>query len=50
MNVETFPQSFNVYDSLGKAYMINGDTEKAIKNYKKSLELNLKNDNAQEIL
>jgi hypothetical protein len=25
LNVETYPQSANVYDSLGEAYMINGD-------------------------
>lgn len=50
LNVEAYPDSWNVYDSLGEAYMNKGDTELAIKNYKKSLELNPKNDNAKEIL
>ena len=43
LNVEAFPQSSNVYDSLGEAYMINGDKELAIKNYEKSVELNPQN-------
>lgn len=39
-NVKAFPKAFNPYDSLGEAYMKNGDNEKAIANYKKSVELN----------
>jgi tetratricopeptide (TPR) repeat protein len=50
VNVEEFPDSFNVYDSLGEAYMINGDTKLAIKNYQKSLKLNPANDNAKQML
>ena len=50
INVEMFPQSFNVYDSLGEAYMANGQKELAIANYKKSLELNPNNQNAVEML
>ncbi|NLP10779.1 amidohydrolase family protein [bacterium] len=50
LNVEAYPQSSNVYDSLGEAYMINGDKELAINNYEKSLELNPKNSNAVEML
>ncbi len=50
LNVENHPQSFNVYDSLGEAYMVRGDTEYAIKNYEKSLELNSENSNAVEML
>jgi tetratricopeptide (TPR) repeat protein len=50
LNVEVYPQSYNVYDSLAEAYMINGDKELAIKNYEKSLELNPKNTNAVEML
>jgi len=49
-NVELYPESSNVYDSLGEAYMKNGDKELAIENYKKSLELNPKNENAKEML
>src|SRR5262245_6205096 len=49
-NVEMYPQSSNVYDSLGEAYMANGEQELAIANYKKSLELNSQNKNAVEKL
>lgn len=49
-NVEVFPESWNVYDSYAEALMKNGDKEKAILNYNKSLELNPDNDNAKEIL
>lgn len=50
LNVEDYPQSFNVYDSLGEAYMVNGDKELAIKNYQKSTELNPDNSNGVEML
>ncbi len=50
LNVELFPGSFNVYDSLGEAYMKSGDNKNAIKNYQKSLELNPENNNAKEML
>ena len=42
LNVEMFPQAFNTYDSLGEAYAEAGEKELAIKNYKRSLELNPK--------
>jgi len=45
-NVEMFPESSNLYDSLGEGYMERGDTELAITNYEKSLELNPQNQNA----
>ncbi|MBS1790378.1 MAG: serine hydrolase [Acidobacteria bacterium] len=45
-NVEDYPQSSNVYDSLGEAYANDGQTELAIKNYQRSLELDPKNENA----
>ncbi len=38
LNVEAFPASANTYDSLGEAYMLNGDIDTAIKNYKLALE------------
>jgi len=50
VNVELYPQSANVYDSLGEAYLANGEKEHAITNYKKSLELNPRNKNAVEML
>jgi CubicO group peptidase (beta-lactamase class C family)/predicted transcriptional regulator YdeE len=45
-NVEEYPKSSNVYDSLGEAYMKVGQKDQAIQNYEKSLELNPKNENA----
>jgi CubicO group peptidase (beta-lactamase class C family) len=50
LNVEMFPKGFNAYDSLGEAYMENGDKQLAIQNYKKSIELNPKNTAAVEKL
>jgi tetratricopeptide (TPR) repeat protein len=50
LNVEAYPRSANAYDSLGEAYMVNGDKELAVQNYKKSLELNPNNANATEAL
>ena len=44
-NVELHSGSWNVYDSLAEAYMTNGDKELAVQNYRKSVELNPKNEN-----
>ena len=49
-NVADYPSSFNAYDSLGEAYMNDGQKELAIKNYKKSLELNPQKTNAVTML
>ncbi len=46
LNVEAYPQSANVYDSLAEAYMDNGNKPLAIVNYQKSVQLNSKNRNA----
>ena len=46
--VEQFPESSNPYDSLGEGYMVNGDTTRAIANYKRSLALNPDNFNAED--
>lgn len=50
LNVEAYPQSGNVYDSLAEAYMDNGDKELAIGNYQKSLQLDPSNGNAVQML
>ncbi len=50
LNVENYPNDWNVYDSLGEAYMTNGDTELAIENYERSVELNPQNRNGTEVL
>jgi len=50
VNVKCFPNIGNTYDSLAEAYMKTGDKENAIINYKKALELDPKNKNAEEML
>jgi hypothetical protein len=45
INAAEYPGSFNVYDSLGEAYMHDGDNENAKINYKRSLEINPQNEN-----
>jgi tetratricopeptide (TPR) repeat protein len=49
-NIEIFPDSYNVYDSIGEAYFDNHEYNLAIQNYKKSLEVNPKNKNAENML
>ncbi len=49
-NVDCFPGSYNEYDGLAEAYMVNGDRELAIENYRRSLELNPANQNAVDTL
>lgn len=50
INTEMYPQSSNVYDSLGEAYLKAGNKDLAILNYKKSLELDPKNTQAIQVL
>ena len=50
LNVEAHPQSANTYDSLGEAYMGDGEKDLAIKSYEKSLQLDPGNSNATEKL
>ena len=50
INVEAFPDAYNVYDSYGEALLTQGDREEAIENYMKSVELNPGNGNGVEIL
>ncbi|MDX1760891.1 MAG: serine hydrolase, partial [Christiangramia sp.] len=49
-NVEAFPESGNVYDSLGEAYLKAGNNELALENYKRSVELDPANSNALQII
>ncbi|MGS2739015.1 amidohydrolase family protein [Sinomicrobium sp. M5D2P17] len=49
-NAELYPEYWNVYDSLGEAYLAAGNEEMAILNYKKSVELNPENNNAIAVL
>jgi len=50
LNVEVFPQSWNVYDSLGEGYMRNGQYDLAVEFYNKSIEINPENSNGIEML
>ena len=50
MNIDYYPNSANVYDSMGEAWMKKGDAKKAIGYYQKSLQLNPANDNAKNMI
>ena len=50
INVERFPDSWNVYDSLGEAHAANSDTERAIELYRRSVELNPDNVNGVQAI
>lgn len=50
LNTALYPKSANTFDSLGEAYMIAGDRKNAIKYYRKVLELDPNNKNAEEKL
>ena len=50
LNVENYPKSDNVYDSLGDAYAKKGDRDAAITCYQRSLVINPKNSESQKKL
>lgn len=50
LNVKLFPKSWNVFDSLGEAYMDDGNTAEAIKNYETSIKMNPDNDGGKQML
>ena len=50
LNTELFASSYNTFDSLGECLLKLGKKEEGVAAYKKSLELNPKNDNARKIL
>ncbi len=50
INIDLFPESWNVYDSYGEALLLIGKKKDAIKMYKKSIELNPQNQNGRRIL
>jgi tetratricopeptide (TPR) repeat protein len=50
LNVAEHPRSANVYDSLGEAYLMADRREDAIQQYRKSLELDPRNENARSVL
>jgi tetratricopeptide (TPR) repeat protein len=50
LNAALHPNSINVYDSLGEAYLWNKDSLNAFVNYKKAYELNPRNRRAREFI
>lgn len=50
LNLQAFPQSFNVYDSYGEVLLTLGDTLSAIDHYQQSLNLNPDNKNGLRVL
>lgn len=50
LNAALYPESENVYDSLGEAYLNAGQKDKARENYQKVLEINPKNQNVGKVL
>jgi tetratricopeptide (TPR) repeat protein len=48
LNAESYPESANVYDSLGEAYMMKGDKLEAKKYFEKSIKINPANKNAED--
>ena len=48
--MEQNPTNWEVYDSLGEAYMKSGDKKQAALNYIQSLQLNPQNEDALEML
>ncbi|QXD13828.1 class A beta-lactamase-related serine hydrolase [Rhodocaloribacter litoris] len=50
LNVEMFPNAYNPYDSLGEAYMVQGDLRRALENYQKSVELNPENEHGARMI
>lgn len=45
-----FPKSWNAYESYGEVLLKMGNKNKSIEMYKKSIELNPKNENGKEML
>ncbi|MDX9771221.1 MAG: hypothetical protein RBT19_12725, partial [Tenuifilaceae bacterium] len=46
LNTVYYPESYNVFDSMGEALLIAGDTLSAVENYKRSIVLNPNNSRA----
>lgn len=50
LNVSEYPNAANPYDSLGEAYMIAGELDKALLNYRVSVELDPENMNGKAMI
>jgi predicted alpha/beta superfamily hydrolase len=49
LNIENYPESFSVYDSIGDLYSTMGEQDRAIENYKKSISLNENSSSKQKL-
>lgn len=50
LNTELFPNSGNVFDSMGEAYLKAGDEQNALRSYKRVIELDPGNSSAADII
>ena len=50
LNVEAYPRSSNTWDSLGEAYLDDGNKPQSIAHYRKALQLNPRNGSAATAL
>jgi pimeloyl-ACP methyl ester carboxylesterase len=50
LNVQRYPNSYNVYDSIAEAYLKSGNKDEAIKNYQRSYKMNPGNAHAKKML
>ena len=50
LNIDQYPQAWNPYDSLGEAYMIDGQLSLAIEYYERSIVINPNNVNGHRML
>jgi CubicO group peptidase (beta-lactamase class C family) len=50
LNLEMFPDAFNAWDSMGEVHMTAGETDEAVRHYRKALELNPGSSNAKSML
>lgn len=50
LNTEKYPESSNTFDSLGEAFLVSGNLEAALEQYRKALLLNPESTNAQKMI
>jgi predicted alpha/beta superfamily hydrolase len=50
LNIDMYPESYNVYDSMGEAWMNKGDYKKAITYYEKSIAINPNNQGGKDAI
>jgi predicted alpha/beta superfamily hydrolase len=50
INIDNYPASANVYDTMGELLLLKGDTVASIESYEKSLKFNPGNENARNII